>query len=152
MIIKNLEKLAKTPLRRDALEIVEAGYESIAIESIFHNNISFHDDLLSIAGQTFDLSEYKDIYVVGVGKGSALAAKQIEDILGAHRIKSGIVIDITRRRLKKIRSLSGTHPLPSESMAAQQSAVVGACHRVHALPEIRHMVKPHQIKQSVREP
>lgn len=44
------------------------------------------------------------------------------------------------------------HPLPSESMAAQQSAVVGACHRVHTLPEIRHMVKPHQIKQSVREP
>lgn len=114
MVIKNFEKLAKTPLRKDALEIVEAGYNAIAIESIFQRNISIQDEILTIAGKKFKLSNYKDIYVVGVGKGSALAAKQIERILGAQRIKSGLVIDITRRRLKKIRSLSGTHPLPSE--------------------------------------
>ncbi len=114
MIIKNLERLAKTPLRRDALEIAEAGYNAIAIESIFERNISFQDEVLTIAGQTFDLHDYKNVYVVGVGKGSALAAKQIEGILASRRIKSGIVIDITRRRLKKIRSLSGTHPLPSK--------------------------------------
>lgn len=114
MILKNFESLAKTPLRRDALEIIEAGYESISIETIFENSLSLDHDRLTIGPQSFDLTQYEDIYVVGVGKGSSLAAKHIEHILGVHRIKSGIVIDITKRRLKKIRSYAGTHPLPSQ--------------------------------------
>lgn len=109
-----MNNLAKTPLRRDALEIIEAGYEAISIESIFRNAVKLHDNQLTIADQTFDLDEHEEVYVVGAGKGSALAAQQIERILGAGRISSGLVIDLTRHRLKKIRSLSGTHPLPSE--------------------------------------
>lgn len=114
MIIKNFKKLAKTSLRADALEIIEAGYQSINMSNIFRVNMHFDGKILDIEGQKFDLKKYKNIYVVGLGKGSALAAKELEILLKS-KIKSGFVIDIFKRRLKIIKSLKGTHPLPSRT-------------------------------------
>jgi glycerate-2-kinase len=114
MIIKNIKELARNDLRRDALEIVEAGYQAIKSEDIFKNHISLEDDQLSIGEQSFNLKKYNNIYVVGVGKGSDLAAKAIEDILTPDRIKAGFVIDTVSIKLQKIETLKGTHPLPSE--------------------------------------
>lgn len=114
MIIKNFKALAKNSLRRDALEIVEAGYEAIKIEDVFKNNVTLENDELRIHDNTFNLKKYNNIYVVGVGKGSDLAAKALEDVLTPERIKAGFVIDTVDIRLKKIETLKGTHPLPSE--------------------------------------
>lgn len=114
MIIKNIKELAKNDIRRDALEIVEAGYEAIKIEDIFRNKISLKADELSIEDKHFDLNKYNNIYVVGVGKGSDHAAKALEEILTPDRIKAGFVIDTVSIELQKIETLKGTHPLPSE--------------------------------------
>lgn len=114
MILRNFAKLAKTPLRRDALEIIEAGFESISIQSIFKNAITINGEEITIADKKFALNDFKRVFVVGVGKGSSLAAKEVEQILTPSRIHSGMVIDLTKRRLKKIRSFAGTHPLPSQ--------------------------------------
>lgn len=114
MIIKNLNKLAKNKLRRDALEIVEAGYEAINMENIYKKQISIKNDELTIQDQHFDLNKYNNIYVVGVGKGSDYAAKALEEILTPDRIKAGFVIDTVSIKLQKIETLKGTHPLPSE--------------------------------------
>lgn len=114
MIIKNIKQLSKNKLRRDALEIVEAGYAAINVENIYNSQISIEDDVLRIQDQHYDLKKYKHIYVVGVGKGSDHAAKALEDILTPERITAGFVIDTVSLKLKKITTLKGTHPLPSE--------------------------------------
>lgn len=113
-IIKNIDELAKNQIRRDALEIVEAGYEAIRIEDIYKNQISLKNEVLTVQDQQFELKKYNNIYVVGVGKGSDYAAKAIENILTPDRIKAGFVIDTVSIELKKIKTLKGTHPLPSE--------------------------------------
>ena len=114
MVLKNLNKLAKTPLRADALAIIEAGYESINIESIFEDNLHFVGGTLHAGESSYDLADFDNVYVAAVGKGSGLAAKAIEQILGPKWIKAGYAIDIASRRLKKIKVMKGTHPLPSE--------------------------------------
>ena len=112
-IIKNIDALAKNKIRSDALEIVEAGYEAIKIEDIYKSQISLNNDILRIQEQEFDLNKYNKIYVVGVGKGSDYAAKSIETILTPDRIEAGFVIDTVSIKLHKIKTLKGTHPLPS---------------------------------------
>ncbi len=114
MIIKNLEQLAKNKLRKDALEIVEAGYEAIEVENIYNTQISLKNDMLKIQNQTFNLKKYNNVYVVGVGKGSDHAAMALEKILTPNKIAAGFVIDTVSIKLKKITTLKGTHPLPSE--------------------------------------
>ncbi len=123
-IIKNIKRLATTPLRADALAICEAGYEALRVSTIIESQLKLTGTKLQIGKLSYDLSKYRHIYVVGVGKGSALAAQSIEKTLGPKRIASGYVIDIVRKRLKKIRSLRGTHPLPSEQNIAATEKVI----------------------------
>ncbi len=113
MIIRNFKKLAKNDLRRDGLLIAEAGYESIAIKKLFHQDLSLDGDVLSVRGHSYNLKQYSNVYVIGIGKNSAAAAQVIESTIGPKRIKTGFVIDITKKRMKKIKALRGTHPLPS---------------------------------------
>jgi glycerate-2-kinase len=114
MIIKNFDKVATTDLRRDALKIVEAGYESISIKTLIGKTLSYKSNILSINKKKYDLDKYKNIIVAAIGKDSGLIAEELERLLGAERIKSGVAIDIKHRKLKKIKVFGGTHPLPSE--------------------------------------
>ena len=114
MIIKNKKQLEKTQLRKDALDIIEAGYEAIKVENIYANQLKLDGDVLTIHDTQYNLADYENIYVVGLGKGAALAAKALEKVLGANKVSEGYVIDIAPIELEKIEVLKGTHPLPSE--------------------------------------
>ena len=105
-IILNKEELATNPLRKDALEILEAGLEVIDTEKILQKKFP---DIV----KNFDLKSYNKIFFVGIGKCALDGAKVIEEILGDY-LTEGIVLDIKQGNLKKIRSLAGTHPYPSE--------------------------------------
>jgi len=112
-IIKNFKDLATDQYRRDALEIVEAAYESIDTENVILNNIVLKEEILLIKGNEYDLSKYDDIYIIGFGKVSCSAALILESILG-DRIKSGTVIGISENNTCNfIQTYKGTHPLPS---------------------------------------
>lgn len=124
MHITNYKKIAKTPLRKKALEIVEAGYGAIEIEKTIKNKISLNGSILKIdyfekqnSSLILDLDDFKDIYLIGIGKGSALASTSLANIL-KNRLKKGFVIDIEIPKNKKINSnleiVAGTHPLPSK--------------------------------------
>lgn len=123
MIIKNYEELAMTPLRKDALDILEEGYKAINTEMIIRTKIKIDGSSLEIDGDKFDLPEEGKIIFLGMGKCSLGAAKVIEDIFG-NRLTEGIVIDTVSENLKKIKSFAGSHPLPSEkNMKAAKEAV-----------------------------
>lgn len=130
MIIKNFQKLAKNDLRRDALLIAEAGYESIAIKKLFRQDLAVDGDTLSVHGHNYNLKKYDNIYVIGIGKNSAAAAQVVESTVGSKRIKAGFVIDIAKKRMKKIKAMRGTHPLPSNQNIRATRKIVELLGRV----------------------
>ena len=114
MIIKNiLEGSQKTKIRKDIVSIINEGLKSISPFSVFQEKIFLKGNILIIDQKKFDLSKFKNIYVIGFGKASSNMAFEIEKILGT-RIKNGLVIDVNFKRLKKIRVKKGTHPYLSK--------------------------------------
>ena len=112
-MIKNLDELAITENRRMALSIVEAGFESINTEKVILNSVRLENNILIINGESFDLSKFKKIKIVGFGKSSLDAAGALEKILGS-KIKTGAVIGLHKINLEYIETFAGTHPKPSQ--------------------------------------
>jgi len=118
MIVENFKTLAKNPLREKALKIVEAGYEAIDIKKLIGQKIKLKNNKLHIldtmTSHSIDLSEYKNVFLIGIGKGSALACASLAKILGK-RLRKGIAIDLNRAKNanSKLGIFTGTHPVPS---------------------------------------
>lgn len=68
MIIKNFSKLASNSARHDALLIAEAGYHALDIRTLFTDTCSVDKNSLCVGNLIYDLKQYKNIYLVGVGK------------------------------------------------------------------------------------
>ncbi len=112
-IILNKKELATTPLRRDALEILEAGLDAINTEKVLRNKIKFINGELCIGEDRHICKRYERIFFIGIGKCAFEGAKVIEDILGDF-LTEGIVLDVKSGILKRIKSFAGTHPYPSK--------------------------------------
>ncbi len=118
MIITNFKNLAKNPFRKKALQIVEAGYEAIDIERTINQRIKLKNNKLFIYSATachgVDLNNYKHVFLVGIGKGSALASDALAGVLGK-RLSEGIAVDLIKPRAinSRLKIFAGTHPLPS---------------------------------------
>lgn len=111
--IKNKDKLATTPLRKDALQIAEAGLDAIDTKKIIKDNVFMQGKMLQIKDQVFDLNNFKSVKVIGFGKASCTAAFALEQILGP-LISQGIAIGAQTTACEYIRTYQGTHPLPSD--------------------------------------
>ena len=77
--IKNFNDLAKTPERKIVLELAEEALRSIQPEEVFKSKIQRHRNILTIGEKEFDLDDYKNVYILGFGKGSAGNSKLLED-------------------------------------------------------------------------
>lgn len=125
MIIKNFSRLTATPLRRDALTIAEAGYQALDIRTLFADSCTEMDNSICVNNKTYNLANYRHVYLVGIGKGSALAAHSLVKSLPKNSITKGVVIDIRKRFIhRRIKSLIGTHPLPSEQNIAGTNQII----------------------------
>lgn len=112
--IKNFDELATTNARRAALEIAEAGLAAIDTTQAIRSLVRLEDSLLTIGGRKFALDKLGKIVIGGVGKCALAAAEALEDILG-DRVSHGVALYIAGEpKLKKIKAIKGTHPLPSE--------------------------------------
>ncbi|MFA6353460.1 MAG: DUF4147 domain-containing protein [Candidatus Paceibacterota bacterium] len=115
--IKNFDDLATTVNRKMALEIAEAGFESISTGIVIKDKIKLDNNILFINNESFDLTKFKNIKVVGFGKSSGEAALALENILES-RIKEGAVIGLDKVSTKYIETFAGTHPRASEANVA----------------------------------
>ena len=127
MIIRNHEELlshGNKKARRTALEIIERTMARIDASRITRELVSFENDILRVGQESFDLSETRNVYVLGAGKAVLQIAEALEQILG-DRITKGLVIEkrlegmqrgLERiQRLKRIQVLQGNHPVPDET-------------------------------------
>ncbi len=124
MKIKNFKDIATNKLRKDALSILEKGLSAIDTKRVTEENLKLEGRELHIKGSDFDLSHFKKIFVVGVGKSSCDAAEVIENKLGS-RIEKGVVLDTKdSSNLKKIKYLKGDHPYPTERNVAATAELI----------------------------
>jgi glycerate-2-kinase len=103
-------------LREDALNIFNAGIKAVDPANAVKRYLTRQDDRLEIQGQTYDLSNYENIYVIGMGKASAAMAQAVEELIG-DRLKAGVLnvkYDHTVP-LKVVRVNEAGHPVPDEA-------------------------------------
>ncbi|MDP2705059.1 MAG: DUF4147 domain-containing protein [Patescibacteria group bacterium] len=112
--IKNFGALAHTPERKAILSIAEAGLNAIDTETVFKKGVSLKENFLKINNTDFSLSSAKRLFIVGVGKSSAIAARTLEETFG-DRLSGGIVLSIDETfSSSRITYLQGDHPFPTK--------------------------------------
>jgi len=113
MIIKNVQEIATSDLKKKAMNIINEGLESIKTEKIIRESVILKNNRLTIKNRKFNLKNYKRIFVIGFGKASSLMAGELEKIL-KDKINGGIIISTKKIRLKRIKVYKGTHPMPTQ--------------------------------------
>ena len=103
--------------------VIKASDPALAIK----RHLSVSGDDLKAGTTSYSLNKYKNIYIVGGGKGSAPMAKAIEDMLGK-RITSGLVNVKYGYTLEtsRIEILEAGHPIPDRNglVGAKKMAVL----------------------------
>ncbi|MCF6159529.1 MAG: glycerate kinase [wastewater metagenome] len=78
-------------LRKDALDIFHAGLHAVDPDTCMKKHISLPEkNLLQTGERCYDLSQFKNIYIIGFGKASGFMALTIEKLF-PERIRTGIV-------------------------------------------------------------
>jgi len=106
----------KTQLRKDAREIFLSGVKAVDPVNAVERNLQRQDERLIVGDQTYNLSDYEDVYVIGAGKASAAMAQPLENLLG-DRLKAGLVQVKYKHAvpLKKILLNEAGHPVPDQA-------------------------------------
>lgn len=122
-IIKNLEQLiqngrsqADRKARELALKSLEIAIKAVDPRKLITSKLVLKNSLLKVGGYTFDLNQFRNIYVIGGGKASGLMAEALEALLG-ERITDGLV-NVPRGSIRKTRIVKlheASHPIPDES-------------------------------------
>lgn len=113
--IQDFETLSQTDLRRDAIEIADAGYIAVHTGSALERKLKIENNVLYMGTAVYPLANRR-IFFIGIGKCAPSAAESIEKLFG-DRLTAGIVLSVAspeHHTLSKIEMFIGTHPLPSE--------------------------------------
>lgn len=100
-------------LKETALYLINKGIEAVDPRRIIKDNLVVNNNVLEIDNKHFELDEFDDIYVAGIGKASGKMAEAIEEIIEP---TAGVIITKKgeRAHLKKIELLDGSHPTPAD--------------------------------------
>jgi len=108
--------MKENSLRKDAESIFRAAVLAAdAVQSV-ERQLVRHNTRLELAGQTYELSGFANVYVIGAGKASAAMALAVEGELGD--FLTGGLINVKydhARPLKTIRCNECGHPVPDEA-------------------------------------
>jgi len=99
--------------RKHSALLLEAALRAVAPENLIKKKFDLHNGILSVAGNRFDLGQYRRVHLLGLGKGAAGLCREFEKIAGS-RISGGVVVsrEIFRPKSNNLTSLTGDHPVP----------------------------------------
>ncbi|MCK5782853.1 MAG: glycerate kinase [Desulfobacterales bacterium] len=99
-----------------AIDIFQAGLTAAAPGAAIEGSCRINNEILTVAGQNYDLNQFERILILGAGKAGAPMAKAIEEILG-DRITTGfITVKYDHlEKLKKVKIQEGGHPVPDQN-------------------------------------
>ena len=78
-------------MRKDAVAIFRAGLQAVDPVAAVRRCVGLDRGHLVFGDKTLDLSQVKDLFVVGAGKAAGAMAAALEEILG-DRITGGLVV------------------------------------------------------------
>ncbi|MEA4937250.1 MAG: glycerate kinase [Paludibacter sp.] len=108
-----------------AEQIFLAGVAGVLPDQLIRSQVKLNGNILSVAGNNYDLSSIKNIYVIGAGKASALMASEMESILGKRITKGHIVVKYGHGcDLKFITITEAGHPLPDANGVAAAGQIL----------------------------
>jgi glycerate-2-kinase len=110
--ISNYQDIATTPLRQDALSIVEAAYEAIDTKEVIRKYCKLDGCNLYIDTHVYNVSAFEHVYLIGFGKASCTAVSALEEIL-QDKVSEGVVIDKSQGVCRVSQVYQGDHPLPT---------------------------------------
>jgi glycerate 2-kinase len=115
-LISNGETRYDRKARALALESLEAALKAADPTQIIKSKLSLKNSTLRVNGYSFNLTKFKNIYVVGGGKATGAMAEALEQVLGK-QITKGIVNvpHGTESRTATIELHRASHPVPDES-------------------------------------
>jgi glycerate 2-kinase len=117
-------------LRQDARIIFEAGLEAADPVVSIRRHLRVDGPILDAGERVYDLTNYKNIYVVGAGKATAKMARAVEELLD-ERITGGIVI-VKRGHtvpLRQLEVVEAGHPIPDQAGVNATETIVGLLRR-----------------------
>jgi len=123
-MLRPFTKRTQPYLQEIALALLATALAAADPRQAIHRSLRRHDDTLSVGDRTYDLQQYRHIYVVGGGKAAIPMAIAIEEILG-DRITAGIV-NTRRGHQQKTSPEQAPEVIPSP----QRIAVVEAGHPI----------------------
>ncbi|TYB32784.1 MAG: DUF4147 domain-containing protein [Flexistipes sinusarabici] len=100
-------------LKQDTLNILHDAVNSVKPDNIF-DDVNFNGGNLNICGDSYDLNNKSDVYILGSGKASVKMAEKLKEILG-RRISGGLVVSNYHEDIEGIEVAESSHPLPDES-------------------------------------
>ncbi len=122
-LIKNIEELSTSPLRKKALEIINSGLSAVDTQKVLKENITLNGDILTIKNNVFDLNNFDRLIFIGLGKAASEAALFFDSTLGS-KINEGVVLDLKEVNCQYIKSYETDHPRPSaKNIVASQKIV-----------------------------
>ncbi|MEL7561953.1 DUF4147 domain-containing protein [Dehalogenimonas sp. 4OHTPN] len=126
MIIKNGEELGLSPLRRLAIDLIEAGIRSVQPDRVMPSVLSFNPSsrTLDILGHRFQIPGR--LFVVGGGKASGALAVSLEKIISPDHIRAGLVAGKSGNYPTRLVEVVNTgHPIPDERSVQAAGRIPG---------------------------
>ncbi|SFG77081.1 hydroxypyruvate reductase [Halopelagius inordinatus] len=113
--MRNVTLDADTPTsaHRTAAACLGDAIDAVLPDRVVRDSVSLRGDTLAIGEESYDLSEFERVVVVGGGKAADGVADALEAVLG-DRIDAGAVVTPTPGEGGRIERLPGDHPVPSE--------------------------------------
>src|SRR6266508_663674 len=125
-VLIRLNEMNSTPNLRDiALEIFQRTLAAIDVESVVRASVRLDADRLLIGANEVDLSLFKRVVVIAVGKASVPMARAVEDSLGPP-LADGLVVTnaMIGRPPRLLPVMVGGHPLPNPGSLDAASAAL----------------------------
>jgi glycerate 2-kinase len=118
MIMKNKPELSTTELRKQALDIIEAGIARVLPPAIMKSAARYDPagNTLTVGDYAYHLSRGR-IFAIGGGKASALMAETLESIITPENIADGVVTCNSKSsdyRTGKVKIIEAGHPVPDQ--------------------------------------
>jgi len=111
--IVNRPGLPDSPAHEAVLDALVAGIEASAPAEVLKDTLAVSGDELTVGEDTYDLSAYSEVIVLGGGNAASQVARAIEDVLG-DRLDGGVVVTDDPVETDRVTVLPGDHPKPSE--------------------------------------
>jgi len=103
-------------LRKDAVEIFEAGLKPVDPVTAIQRFVGLEDNVLTVADRTYSLADYENLILIGFGKACAAMAQALEELLGGAIRKGSInVKDGHALPLKVVKTQEAGHPVPNQA-------------------------------------